>query len=291
MADFIKILQHWFTSLESRPFAKFSPNRGLIFAAVFAATFNQPKGDWVNAALERKIELHDIPRSLIDFVLNVAYKDVIIQTRALQFINQILDNLDPDAILENTFVTKLTTFMCERLNDKASPIRVEAIEALRRFQHPENPEDEIIERYLYHLRKDQCPKVRVAILYSIVKCDRTIPAIIFRRRDFDEKVRCYCYMELSKIPMEWYTIRERIVILDEGLFDPSDLIKRAMRGKFLVRWLEYVNGDYMELMRLLKPGDADKEMERFCEIGTETLREFFKGKFVIFFIEIWVFNL
>lgn len=234
--------------------------------------------DRVDTAQERKIELHGIPRGVIDFVLKVAYRDVAIQTLAFQFINQILEHFDSDAIFEDSFVTNFTACMYERLKEVASPIRVEAIKALQRFQHPENLADKTIERFLYHLRNDQCPKVRLAVLDSIVRCDRTVSTIISCRTDIDDKVRSHCYVALSKISMLSYSVQERITILEDGLYHPSEPVQRVVRGELLVRWLQCCNGDYITFIRLLKLGESDEEIEQSCKIVTEVLRELFKGK-------------
>jgi condensin complex subunit 3 len=66
---------------------------------------------------------------------------------------------------------------------------VQAIVALQRLQDPDNSDDPVFKIYIFHMENDPSAKVRQAVVTSIGRNVFTIPYIIERLWDSDDKVR------------------------------------------------------------------------------------------------------
>lgn len=119
--------------------------------------------------------------------------------RAVQFVNSILKEMSVDAPIDDKIRTAITSYMTDRLKDNSEDTRVQAVQALQRFQASENPDDAIVHLYRLHLANDSSALVRKEVISAIRKNSHTIPSIIQRADDEDENVRCQIYIEVISL--------------------------------------------------------------------------------------------
>jgi condensin complex subunit 3 len=96
--------------------------------------------------------------------------------------------------------------------------------ALQRLQNPDDADDPVFKLYIFHLENDPSSKVRQAVISSIGKNRFTIPYIIERLWDSDEKVRRYTYIQMSSYPVKSYQVSQRLQFLEQGLNENSESV-------------------------------------------------------------------
>lgn len=106
-------------------------------------------------------------------------------------------------------------------------VRVQAVHALQRLQMPDNPNDTIVKIYLFHLNTDPAPTVRQAVISCIGRNFHTIPSIMDRLWDVDEKVRRHTYLQMSSYPVKAYKVVQRLTFLEQGLNDQSEIVTKV----------------------------------------------------------------
>ncbi|XP_055374016.1 condensin complex subunit 3 isoform X2 [Condylostylus longicornis] len=199
-----------------------------------------------------------------------------IRYRLCQFVNIILCALGPEAALDDCICDNIMSYMNTRLSDINPNVRVQAILALQRLQNPDNPDDIILKTYQFHLGADPSPKVRMAVISSIGRNFNTIPYILERLWDIDEKVRRHTYLNMSSYPVRSYKVAQRLTFLEQGLNDRSDMVKKVVSSVMLPQWLESYNKDYIELISALKLDANEAEIDRFRKTAKLALKEMFK---------------
>lgn len=116
--------------------------------------------------------------------------------------------------------------MLDRLKDISQNVRVQAVYAMQRLQTPEDPTDPIVKMYQYHLASDPASVVRKAVITSIGRNVHTIPSIIERLWDIDERVRRHVYVQMCSYPVRSYKVSQRLTFLEQGLND-EDSVKKV----------------------------------------------------------------
>lgn len=108
-------------------------------------------------------------------------------------------------------------------------VRVQAIKALQRLQMPDDPDDPIVKIYTFHLASDPSGVVRQAVLTCLGRNIHTIPVILERLWDIDEKVRRHVYVHMANYPVKTYKVIHRLTFLEQGLNDRSDSVRRVRK--------------------------------------------------------------
>lgn len=108
-------------------------------------------------------------------------------------------------------------------------MRVHAIKALQRLQMPDDPDDAIVKIYTFHLASDPSGVVRQAVLTCLGRNIHTIPVILERLWDIDEKVRRHVYVHMANFPVKTYKVAHRLTFLEQGLNDRSDSVRKVSR--------------------------------------------------------------
>lgn len=98
---------------------------------------------------------------------------------------------------------------------------------MQRLQSPDDPNDSIVRVYQHHLNSDPSSLVRQAVITSIGRNFHTIPSILERLWDTDERVRRHTYLQMSSYPVKSYKVAQRLVFLEQGLNDHSDMVRKV----------------------------------------------------------------
>ncbi|NXU41310.1 CND3 protein, partial [Drymodes brunneopygia] len=192
-----------------------------------------------------------------------------VRFRTCQLINKILGNLPENAEIDDDLFDKLNEAMLARLKDKFPSVRIQAVLALSRLQDPKDENCPVVNIYSTLLENDSNSDVRRAVLSCIAPSERTLPIIVGRTMDVKEAVRKLAYEVLAeKVHMRALTIAQRVKLLQQGLNDRSDAVKEVMKKKLLQAWLQFTEGDVLELLHRL-------DVENYPEVAIPVLNAMF----------------
>ncbi|KAL1398660.1 hypothetical protein pipiens_008788 [Culex pipiens pipiens] len=173
------------------------------------------------------------------------------------------------------FFSPLDDDICDRI--LKYQVRVQAVLTLQRLQSPEDPEDDVFCIYIFHMVS---PIVRQAVITSLGRKYRTIPYILGRLWDVDERVRRHTYIQMSSYPVKQYKVSQRLTFLEQGLNDHSDKVQRVVKNVLIPQWFESYQKNYVAFVKALKIDAEEKEMERFAKTAKlaleRSLREYLK---------------
>lgn len=241
-------------------------NSGLGFCAKYLTTL----------ANDVTLDTHPMLVSTFEFLLNTTSLVANVRFRLCQFVNTILDFMEVEAALEDYICRNITAYMLDRVTDLSAAVRVQAVKALRRLQLPNDPNDEICRSYLFHLANDPSSAVRIAVVTAIGRNSRTIPAILERLWDVEENVRRHTYTEMIGYPVKAIKVVHRIMLLEQGLNDKSDRVRKMVRTVLLPQWLQSYDGKHVALIAALEIDANEIEFKRFVRIAKESLFALFK---------------
>lgn len=163
------------------------------------------------------------------------------------------------------------------LKDISPIMRAQAALAMQRLQDPENAtEDPVTKAYSYHMESDPASKVRQAVITTIAKKPANIAIIIERLHDIDEKVRRHTYLQIASFSVKTYKISDRIAILEAGMHDRSEIVKKVVINMLLPNWIGVYDYDYAEFIRAIKLDSNEKELSKFRNRAEKALNEIFK---------------
>uniref|UniRef100_A0AAG5D889 Nuclear condensin complex subunit 3 C-terminal domain-containing protein n=1 Tax=Anopheles atroparvus TaxID=41427 RepID=A0AAG5D889_ANOAO len=261
MKSFIQVVKRQMEREEANEYA----NNVLKFCAKFVA---QPEYS------EQSIT-HPVMATIFDWLLSTISSAPLVRFRICQLVNLILNALGSDATLDDTICDKILRYMLERMRDVSQQVRVQAVLALQRLQDPSSPEDSVVRAYTYHLDKDPSSKVRQTIISCLGRNYRSIPHILERLWDADERVRRHTYMQMSSYPVRQYKVAQRLKFLEQGLKDHSDSVRKVVRNVMIPQWIESYQRDYVAFVEALKLDADEQEMDRFRKTSKMALFEIF----------------
>ncbi|NXR83818.1 CND3 protein, partial [Pycnonotus jocosus] len=175
-----------------------------------------------------------------------------VRFRTCQLVSKILGNMPENAEIDDDLFDKINEAMLSRLKDKFPSVRIQAVLALSRLQDPKDENCPVVNIYSTLLENDSNSDVRRAVLSCIAPSERTLPKIVGRTMDVKEAVRKLAYEVLAeKVHMRALTIAQRVKLLQQGLNDRSDAVKEVMKNKLLQAWLQFTEGDVLELLHRL----------------------------------------
>lgn len=155
----------------------------------------------------------------------------------------------------------LQTALLDRVRDRESGVRVQAVVALSRFQadlsDDAEEEDEsatrISEVLLHLLQHDPSAEVRRAVLAHLNQSGATLPFLLERARDADPVLRKQVYSNVMPAinGFKPLSISKRNRLLEWGLLDRDASVRRAAERMFGVDWLNLANGSILELLQRL----------------------------------------
>lgn len=150
---------------------------------------------------------------------------------------------------------------------------------MQRLQSPDDINDKIVRIYLHHLSFDPSVVVRQTVITAIGRNLHTVPYILERLWDTDDRVRRHVYLQMSSYPVKSYKVVQRLTILEQGLHERADAPRKVVRNVLLPQWLEAYNNNYIDFVSGLKIDANEEELERFRKIAKLALLEVFKYLF------------
>ncbi|XP_031831534.1 chromosome associated protein G [Nomia melanderi] len=117
---------------------------------------------------------------------------------------------------------------------------------------------------------DPKAEVRRAALMSMGKNQKTLQVALKRTRDVSDKVRKMAYEFISKVTVRSLTITQRDQLLNDGLKDRSEIVRKCVENTLLPSWLRHFNGDFISLIRAL-------DAEIGTDVSTIALETLFKN--------------
>lgn len=262
MTRFLKGLRVWMKFDETNIYA----NLGLKFCAKYLTSL----GD------DAAMDTHPTLVSTFDFLLNTVSLTTTVRFRLCQFVNLLLSFMGSEAALDDIICNNIMKYMLDRLKDLSAAVRVQAVQALQRLQTPDNPNDKIVRSYLFHLANDPSSAVRMAIITAVGRNFHTIPSILDRLWDIDERVRRHTYLQMSSFPVKSYKVEQRVKFLEQGLNDDSDGVRKVVTSVLLPQWLTSYQRKYVALVSALKLDANENEIKRFVKITKQALFVIFK---------------
>ncbi|XP_055916686.1 condensin complex subunit 3 isoform X2 [Eupeodes corollae] len=259
MFTFIKMVKSAMEGEETNEYAYTT----LLFCAKFVASYDVD-------------DTHPVLVDTCRWLLTTISQNPHIRFRLCQFVNMILNALGLEAALDDAICDGIMEYMLRRLRDINPNVRVQAILALQRLQNPDNPDDVVLRVYQFHLCSDPSPRVRQAVVTSMGRNYSTIPYILDRLWDIDEKVRRHTYLHMSGYPVKAYKVSQRLQLLEQGLNDRSEMVKKVVTSIMLPQWLESYNKNFILFVSALKLDASEAEVERFLKIAKVALFEIFK---------------
>nr|CAD7453642.1 unnamed protein product [Timema tahoe] len=245
-------------------------DRCLELAGKFAASLCEEDEENAQSSEDDKNNL--FVKQLFNFLLESSgAKDQSIRFRVCQFINRILNSMSEEASLDDDICNNLCAHMMERLQDKATSVRHQAVLALQRLQDPINPTCRVIKSFMFHLELDPSSEVRRGILQVMARSNLTIPQIIDRTRDVKDTVRKQAYLSLARVKVRSLTIKDREGLLSAGLKDRSEMVRNCVAKVVLPSWLHNLGGTYLGLLNALY-------VENYVETSTLVLKTLFKNQ-------------
>lgn len=190
--------------------------------------------------------------------------------------NLILKELGPNAALDDTQCDEILEAMLDRVKDVAPSVRKQAVLAMQRLQVPDNPKDPVVVAYQYHLSADPSPSVRQCIITCMGRNYITVPYILQRLWDVDEKVRRHTYVNMCNYPVRSYKVAQRLTLLEQGLNDSSATVRKTVINYMLKAWIESYQQNYVSLTAALKLDSNEEELLRFRRVAKQMLRVIFE---------------
>lgn len=170
----------------------------------------------------------------------------------------LLDTMGENASIDDDLCKNILQSMLERIQDKSPKVRAQAAIALYRLQEPNNQSCPVIKVYIFHLAKDPSPEVRRVILAKMGKNKLTLHAAIKRIRDVDDSVRKMAYLFISKVTVKSLTLSQREKVINNGLQDKSDAIKKCVKEVLIPTWINYYDNDYIKFLKAIDAGQSSK---------------------------------
>ncbi|XP_058125221.1 condensin complex subunit 3 [Anopheles ziemanni] len=261
MKSFLQVIKRQMQHEETNEYA----NNVLKFCAKFVA---EPE-------YSEQSVTHPVMESIFNWLLSTISGAPLVRFRICQLVNLILNALGSDATLDDTICDKILRYMLERMRDVSQQVRVQAVLALQRLQDPSSPEDTVVRAYTYHLDKDPSAKVRQTIITCLGRNYRSIPNILERLWDVDDRVRRHTYMQMSSFPVRQYKVAQRLKFLEQGLSDHSESVRKVVRNVMIPQWVESYQRDCVAFVEALKLDADEQEMDRFRKTSKMALSEIF----------------
>ncbi|KAH8299438.1 hypothetical protein KR044_001461, partial [Drosophila immigrans] len=238
-------------------------NTALEFCAKFVTSFESEK-------------THPILAETFSWLLSTISNSPHIRFRICFFVNKILKHLGPNAALDDTQCDQILHYMLDRLKDMSPSVRKQAVLAMQRLQMPDNPDDEVLCAYRYHLSADPAASVRQCIITCMGRNYLTVPHILQRLWDVDEMVRRHTYVNMCNYPVRSYKVSQRLTVIERGLNDSSESVRKNVIKYMLKAWVESYQQNFIHLTAALKLDSNEEEILRFRRVARQMLQVIFE---------------
>lgn len=243
--------------------------RSLKFLGTFVASFGEEVAEDGGS--------HPIIAQTFEEILEITSKQHHVRARICMLVTHIMSSFSQRAEIDENIMDAVIERMTTTFIRDISPVvRQNAIMALQRLQDPDNSEDQVTRAYTYHMETDPVGKVRQSAITAVAKKLPIISNILDRLQDTDEKVRRHTYMQMASFPVKSYKIADRICIMNAGLYDRSDMVKKAVNNILLPNWIAAYENNYPEFIKAIKLDSSDSDLLKFRQLAFDALTTIFK---------------
>lgn len=219
---------------------------------------------------------HVIVDGIVFFLVGHTSSRSVVRANVCKFIDMLFKGLSDDVDIGDELHTKLVKCLEMHMQDTVVNVRTQAAYALCRFQDPDDKNDEVLRIYKYHLSHDPAVPVRLAILSSIARNAITVPFIIERLRDIDEKVRRAAYLQMSSYPVRQLKLSQRQQFVKHGMTDHSAAVRKVVKDVLLPQWFQSYGKQYLVFLKALKLDANYEDIKDFTTFSKNALIAQFK---------------
>ncbi|KAG2136706.1 nuclear condensing complex subunit [Suillus clintonianus] len=199
-----------------------------------------------------------VEKVLAFLLMGFEAKDKVARYRCVHFLAEMVAHLGE---ISEKLYTELRTALFERVHDKETFVRVQAVIALSKLCGSEDPSDvedgepTALQVLLETLSCDPAADVRRAALLNIPLSEATLEAVLARTRDTDTIMRKlvysailvqHCFVsnssEMGLVHPRVLTISQREIIIRNGLGDREPAVRQAA-ALLLSKWVDVARGD------------------------------------------------
>lgn len=205
---------------------------------------------------------------MLHLIRGVHSKNKYVRYRVIQLIAntvQFLGEIDSEIFIS------LYDTLIEKTQDRESIVRIQAVEALLRFQGYEGEDGSIGDttKHLLALLNDESAEVRRAVLLNLEKDSSTVPSLLARTRDVSSVNRRLVFSRVVRdLGLASLNEKQIELLLMSGLNDRDDHVKSATVNLIINSFLVACKGDLFELLAALHPDSS--------EVAERVLRGIFK---------------
>ncbi|GAA5901902.1 condensin subunit YCG1 [Sporobolomyces salmoneus] len=225
---------------------------------------------------------------LLSFLLRgFQAKNKIARYRCVQLVALMINNLGE---IDDDSFQHLKNALLDRVHDKESSVRLQAVVALSKLQEADEDEEEedsddeeeakksVSEVLIDIMNHDSAAEVRRAALMDLFPTPETLPALLRRTLDVDTVNRRLTFTHvLPSIQVKHLSIAQREQIMSRGLRDREEAVQRAAK-KLIGLWADQAGG-IEEFIKLFDAygEEGGKVAEKAVEALVEVRGELFDG--------------
>ncbi|KAF9168468.1 hypothetical protein DFQ26_007599 [Actinomortierella ambigua] len=205
----------------------------------------------------------------------VRVKDKHVRLRSCQLIALSTNSL---GAMDDDLYQELKSSLMERIRDKESAVRVQAVFALSKLQggDEDGEVDSVVAKMLDVMRHDPAADVRRSALFNIEHTKSTMPYILERARDVDAYNRRGVYSKpMDEIPdFRVLSISDREKLLRHGLSDRDAGVKKACTKMLSTKWIHQAEDnliEFLERLDVMSSSVADDVLKAFFEYRSDIL--------------------
>ncbi|GAA5963743.1 hypothetical protein JCM3765_006835 [Sporobolomyces pararoseus] len=226
---------------------------------------------------------------LLSFLLRgFQAKNKIARYRCVQLVALMINNLGE---IDDDSFQHLKNALLDRVRDKESSVRLQAVVALSKLQEADEEEEDedsddeeeekrsVSDVLVDIMNHDSAAEVRRAALMNLFPTPETLPALLRRTLDVDTVNRRLTFTHvLPTIQVKHLSIAQREQIMSRGLRDREEAVQRAAK-KLVGLWADQV-GNFEEFIKLFdvygEEGGkvAEKAVEALVEVRPDMLNDY-----------------
>ena len=178
-------------------------------------------------------------------------KDKAVRFRICQLLAKLTAAVADDGMrhFPTSSLDSIVDAMLVRLHDKVAVTRAHAVQVLARVNDPSQADSPIVTALLWSMENDPSPDVRRAVIVHIPISCASLPVVMGRTKDINKNVRRAAFLALSeKCSIKYFTIKQRLQLLQSGLNDRCPAVKEACVRGLLRSWCMECEGDFLALL-------------------------------------------
>ncbi|KRZ69074.1 Condensin complex subunit 3 [Trichinella papuae] len=199
---------------------------------------------------------------ILKFMLqSMKVRNKALRFRSCEFIGNLLNEMADEEIelqdFEDIFEDLLKTLFLKTI-DCCGRVRLAAIRPIAKLQQPQDENCRAVGALVFLMKRDRMIEIRCQALKNIAVTKRTLPDLLERTRDIHPVMRLLAFKFIVKnIPPKFLTIKQRVLILEQGLNDKIESIREYCESTLLFEWLKCFDNNMPNmLLRLNVIGNA-----------------------------------